>query len=93
MTSTPGTTQCNLSFVVAFLEVYSFSELHMVQVVDYLVRFESEVAGTAIDSRGENEALEKYRAPQDIEHSFKANWIYELPFGRGKWFWRAPTDF
>ena len=38
--------------------------------------------------RGENEALEKYRAPQDLEHSFKANWIYELPFGRGKWFWR-----
>ena len=29
--------------------------------------------------------LEKYRAPQDIQHSFKANWIYELPFGRGRW--------
>jgi Carboxypeptidase regulatory-like domain len=32
-----------------------------------------------------NEPLERYRAPQDLEHSFKANWIYELPFGRGKW--------
>lgn len=37
--------------------------------------------------RGDNEAVEKYRAPQDLEHSFKANWIYELPFGRGKRFW------
>ncbi len=36
--------------------------------------------------RGDNEARERYRAPQDLEHSFKANWIYELPFGRGKWF-------
>lgn len=33
--------------------------------------------------RPENEALEKFRAPQDIQHAFKANWIYELPFGRG----------
>jgi hypothetical protein len=32
-----------------------------------------------------NEPLEHYRAPQDITHSFKANWIYELPFGRGRW--------
>ncbi|HJP93655.1 MAG TPA: TonB-dependent receptor [Pyrinomonadaceae bacterium] len=29
--------------------------------------------------------LEHFRAPQDIQHSFKANWIYELPFGRGRW--------
>jgi hypothetical protein len=42
--------------------------------------------GQPLTLRPENEALEKYRAPQDIEHSFKANWIYELPFGRGKWF-------
>lgn len=32
-----------------------------------------------------NEPLERYRAPQDIQHGFKANWIYEMPFGRGKW--------
>ena len=32
------------------------------------------------------EGLEKYRAPQDLEHGFKANWIYELPFGRGRRF-------
>jgi Carboxypeptidase regulatory-like domain len=42
--------------------------------------------GQPLTLRAENEGLEKYRAPQDIEHSFKANWIYELPFGRGKWF-------
>ncbi|HEU4508433.1 MAG TPA: TonB-dependent receptor [Pyrinomonadaceae bacterium] len=42
--------------------------------------------GQPLTLRGENEALEKYRAPQDIRHSFKANWIYELPFGRGRWF-------
>lgn len=29
--------------------------------------------------------LERFRAPQDIQHAFKANWIYELPFGRGRW--------
>jgi hypothetical protein len=43
--------------------------------------------------RGDNEALEKYRAPQDLEHSFKANWIYELPFGRGKRFWSGANGF
>ena len=42
--------------------------------------------GQPLTLRPENEALEKYRAPQDIEHAFKVNWIYELPFGRGKWF-------
>ncbi|HEX5875474.1 MAG TPA: TonB-dependent receptor [Pyrinomonadaceae bacterium] len=42
--------------------------------------------GQPLTLRGENEALEKYRAPQDLTHSFKANWIYELPFGRGRWF-------
>ena len=41
--------------------------------------------GQPLTLRDDNEALEKYRAPQDLEHSFKANWIYELPFGRGKW--------
>jgi hypothetical protein len=35
--------------------------------------------------RSDNEGLERYRAVQDLEHGFKANWIYELPFGRGKW--------
>jgi len=43
--------------------------------------------GQPLTLRGENKALEKYRAPQDLRHSFKANWIYELPFGRGKMFW------
>lgn len=42
--------------------------------------------GQPLTLRPENEAMEKYRAPQDIVHGFKANWIYELPFGRGKWF-------
>lgn len=42
--------------------------------------------GQPLTLRDDNEALEKYRAPQDLEHGFKANWIYELPFGRGKWF-------
>ncbi|MGH9901341.1 MAG: TonB-dependent receptor domain-containing protein, partial [Pyrinomonadaceae bacterium] len=36
--------------------------------------------------RPENEGLEKFRAPQDVRHGFKANWIYELPFGRGRRF-------
>jgi len=36
--------------------------------------------------RSENEGLEKFRGPQDLRHSFKANWIYELPFGRGRMF-------
>jgi hypothetical protein len=34
--------------------------------------------------RPENEGLEKFRAPQDLRHTFKVNWIYELPFGRGR---------
>jgi hypothetical protein len=42
--------------------------------------------GQPLTLRGDNEALERYRAPQDLRHSFKANWIYELPFGHGKWF-------
>ncbi len=33
--------------------------------------------------RPENEKLERFRAPQDLRHAFKVNWIYELPFGRG----------
>jgi hypothetical protein len=31
-----------------------------------------------------NASLEKARSPLDITHSFKANFLYELPFGRGK---------
>ena len=41
--------------------------------------------GQPLTLRGDNEALEHYRTPQDLQHSFKANWIYELPFGAGKW--------
>jgi hypothetical protein len=41
--------------------------------------------GQPLTLRGDNEALERYRVPQDLQHSIKANWIYELPFGRGKW--------
>lgn len=41
--------------------------------------------GQPLTLRGDNKALERYRAPQDLQHSFKANWIYEFPFGRGKW--------
>jgi len=42
--------------------------------------------GQPLTLRSDNKALERYRAPQDLRHSFKANWIYELPFGHGKWF-------
>ena len=31
-----------------------------------------------------NPSLEYARAPQDIRHSFKANYYYELPYGKGK---------
>ena len=32
-------------------------------------------------------SLNKVYSPFDIRHAFKVNWIYELPFGRGKaWF-------
>jgi hypothetical protein len=34
--------------------------------------------------RPENEELERFRAPQDLRHAFKLNWIYELPVGRGR---------
>ena len=30
--------------------------------------------------------LSKRQSPFDIRHAFKVNWIYELPFGRGKMF-------
>lgn len=33
--------------------------------------------GQPLTLRSENEGLERFRAPQDLEHSFKANWIYE----------------
>jgi hypothetical protein len=36
--------------------------------------------------RPENEQLERFRAPQDLQHAFKVNWIYELPFGSGRAF-------
>jgi carboxypeptidase family protein/TonB-dependent receptor-like protein len=36
--------------------------------------------------RPQNEELERFRAPQDLRHAFKVNWIYELPFGRGRAF-------
>ncbi|HEX8476020.1 MAG TPA: carboxypeptidase-like regulatory domain-containing protein [Pyrinomonadaceae bacterium] len=36
--------------------------------------------------RAENEQLERFRAPQDLRHSFKVNFIAELPFGSGKRF-------
>jgi hypothetical protein len=36
--------------------------------------------------RPENERLERFRAPQDLQHAFKVNWIYELPFGNGRAF-------
>lgn len=41
---------------------------------------------TPLTLRPENEKLERYRAPQDLRHSVKVNWIYELPFGNGKAF-------
>lgn len=44
------------------------------------------VLGQPLTLRPENEVLEKFRAPQDLRHAFKVNWIYELPFGRGKMF-------
>jgi len=31
-----------------------------------------------------NQAMNKGLSPYDITHQWKANWIYELPFGRGK---------
>jgi hypothetical protein len=43
-------------------------------------------AGQPLTLRSDlNKPLERYRAPQDITHAFKANWIYEMPFGRGRW--------
>lgn len=36
--------------------------------------------------RPERESLERFRAPQDLTHAFKVNWIYDMPFGRGKAF-------
>jgi hypothetical protein len=41
--------------------------------------------GQPLTLRDDNKALERFRAPQDLQHSFKANWIYEMPFGAGKW--------
>ncbi len=31
-----------------------------------------------------NPKIERSRAPFDVTHSIKANWIYDLPFGRGR---------
>lgn len=36
-----------------------------------------------------NQKLDKTSAPFDIRHSFKANFIYELPFGKGKRYWEG----
>jgi hypothetical protein len=36
-----------------------------------------------------NQKLDKTFAPFDIRHSFKANFIYELPFGKGKRYWEG----
>ncbi|MBS1806922.1 MAG: carboxypeptidase regulatory-like domain-containing protein [Acidobacteria bacterium] len=32
-----------------------------------------------------NMALSKTISPFNVTHAFKVNWIYELPFGKGKW--------
>ncbi len=32
--------------------------------------------------------LNKTASPYDLRHAFKANWIYELPVGRGRWLLR-----
>ena len=32
-----------------------------------------------------NMALSKTISPFNVTHAFKVNWIYELPFGRGRW--------
>lgn len=32
-----------------------------------------------------NPKLDKALSPFNVRHGFKVNWIYELPFGRGKW--------
>ncbi|MFN2596435.1 MAG: hypothetical protein ABR563_04520, partial [Pyrinomonadaceae bacterium] len=38
-----------------------------------------------------HKGLDKVASPFDIRHSFKVNWIYELPFGSGKmWLDKAP---
>lgn len=37
--------------------------------------------------------LAKTLSPFDIRHAFKANWIYELPFGRGKTFFGDAGGF
>jgi hypothetical protein len=47
--------------------------------------------GQPLTLRPENERLERFRAPQDLRHTFKVNWIYELPFGRGRQ-WLADSN-
>lgn len=32
-----------------------------------------------------NAKIERARAPYDLTHQFKANWVYEFPFGEGQW--------
>ena len=54
-------------------------------LTNYYASSQSSV-GQPLTLRAANEGLERYRAPQDLEHGFKANWIYELPFGRGRKF-------
>jgi hypothetical protein len=40
-----------------------------------------------------NRALDKSRADYDVTHVFNFNSIYELPFGRGKWFFSDANGF
>ncbi len=51
------------------------------------------VLGQPLTLRPDNEKLERFRAPQDLRHAFKVNWIYELPFGRGKMFMSGANGF
>jgi hypothetical protein len=37
--------------------------------------------------------LSKTASPFDVRHTFKVNWIYELPFGRGKSFFGSANGF
>ncbi|HEX8560154.1 MAG TPA: hypothetical protein VF668_18805, partial [Pyrinomonadaceae bacterium] len=38
-----------------------------------------------------DKGLDKVDSPFNIRHAFKANWIYELPFGRGRAFLDSPS--
>jgi hypothetical protein len=53
----------------------------------------STVFSQPVTLREGREALNKVPSPFDVRHSFKANWIYELPFGRGKTFFGGANGF